>query len=448
MRQILLYTLVFFYSIVASPLYGQKQNDQVLIYGFIKNFSNIIEIVDKSEIEPLQLTNSDRSFVPESGGRFSIQFTLDRPKYFRIARNNLYLSPGDSLEVVIDYNYATKSSFKGRHSAENEYLKFIPYPKAGSFLEAGTKVKATIGLTVKEVLELAHKRIETLNLYKNFSAGFKFFEENRITADILNSLYSLYRYYPLAHKLKGDSLAAFEKNFLYTIEPFVRKYKSITMDARLLSLEVYRDLLPALLNLADTTKNMSQVNDWLLAKKMVHEMQTDNETIDTSAFKREFNQIKTPEYRNAVLATYRKLLSLNGNNATDLLLTDTKRNFLRLSSFRGKIIYIDVWATWCVPCIQEQPYLDSLKERYKHNSNVIFLSLSIDSKTSNWIKFITKTNLSGFQFNVDISKLESYYVSEIPRTIIIDKNFKIYAMRGPMPSNKESIDMLQKMLKE
>ena len=67
MRQILICILIFVYSIVASPIYGQKQNSKVLIYGIIKNFSNLIEVVDKSDIEPLQLTNSDRSFAPDSG---------------------------------------------------------------------------------------------------------------------------------------------------------------------------------------------------------------------------------------------------------------------------------------------------------------------------------------------------------------------------------------------
>ena len=149
-----------------------------------------------------------------------------------------------------------------------------------------------------------------------------------------------------------------------------------------------------------------------------------------------------------MLNTYYKLLSLNGTNAIDLDLADPNGKSIKLSSLKGKFIYIDVWATWCGPCIKELPYLDSLKEKFKEFKDIAFLSLSIDRNTADWINYLTKNQLTGYQYIIDLSSLEPYYVSEIPRTILIDKSFTIYAMRGPKPSSLDATKILLQMLKQ
>ena len=450
MKAALLYFLILELSLVSSPTNGQKINKRVILHGTVKNFTNIVEVKDNGDTEPFQITNTVKSFLPDSEGQFAIEFALNRPKYFRIARNLVYLSPGDNLEIDLDYTNAANSTFKGRHSQENIYLKHTPYPKAGSFLQAGINVKSTVNQTVKQILELANQRSQSLHSYKNLAYEFKWLEDKRIDTDILNSLYSIGTYFPYAHKLRGDSLTTFEKDFFNSIDSFARKHVSIRLDPRLLNLEVYRDMLPIILKLTSTVskKDSLQVNDWLLAKKVVHEMQTTNEPSDIFVIEGKINQIKTLKYRNEVYTAYKKLLSYTGNNATDILFMDPQKNSIKLSSFRGKIIYIDVWATWCAPCIKEQPYLDSLRERYKDNSNIVFLSLSIDTDIVSWIKYVNKMKSSNFQYVLNLSALKSYYVSEVPRTIVIDKNFRVYSMRGPMPSNPETINIIQKMLQE
>lgn len=445
MKLVSLYVLLFACSIFNFQTYGQKKDGKVLVYGIIRNYRNVIEIVDKDYSEPFQITNAERSFVPDSHGRFSIEFILNEPKYFRIARNSIYLWPGDKLQADIDYAHPWNSTFRGSHNLENEYLKSIPSPKAGSFLWGGQNVKTTIEQTFYVMLDSAKQRRKNLSTFKNLSSEFRFLEQNRINADLLNSFYALRGYFPYVHKLKGDSLIAFDNNFSNIVDSYAKKYVPVTLDARLMKLEVYRDVAPRILKLKDSVgKDAAKINDWFFAKEIVHEMRTDTSGFDIQ--KQKIGRIKTPEYRNEVLMAYKKFLSLNGTNAADLVLTDRGGNTIRLSSLKGKIIYIDVWATWCGPCIKDLPYLDSLKERFKNYSDIAFLSLSIDRNTDDWLDYLNKNQLTGLQYIADLSTLEPYHVSEIPRTILIDKNFKIYAMRGPMPSSIEAMNIIQKML--
>lgn len=447
MKQLFLYGLIIGCSVFNFPAYGQHENAKVTVYGTIKNYNNVIEVMDNDYSQPFQITNPERSFVPDKQRQFSIEFILNECKYFSIARNTIYLCPGDKLEVNIDYDDARNSSFKGSRKQENEYLKFIPYPKAGSFLEGGQNVKTTIEQSINTVLDIATQRRNNLANFKNISSEFQFLEQNRINADLLNSFYALRGYYPRVHKLHGDELTAFHKNFFNIMDSFALKYVPINLDAQLMKLEVYRDVVHRILQLNNSDsngKNSAIIYDWLYAKQVLHEIQTDTIGFDVQ----KIASIKTPQYRNEVLKTYEKLLNLRGTNAVDIVLTDSSGNTMELSSLKGKIIYIDVWATWCIPCIKELPYLESLKEKIKNDSDIVFLSLSIDSNETDWLDFLKKNHLTGLHYNTDFSKLAPYFVSEIPRTIIIDKNFKIYAMRGPMPSNSETLNILEKMLQE
>ncbi|ANE50313.1 TlpA family protein disulfide reductase [Flavisolibacter tropicus] len=440
-----LYILFIVVFISLSMSYGQKPNNKVSVFGIIKNYRNVIEIVDKDYTEPFDIANSERSFVPDSNGRFAITFTLEEPKYFRIARNSVYLSPGDKLEAIIDYEDARNASFRGSHSKENEYLKSIPYPKAGSYLEGGQTVRSTIEQTFYVLVDAAKQRKTRLDAIAKLSKDFKYLEGKRINADLLNSFYALRTYYPRVHKLTGDSLAKFQTEFLNKVDSFAKKYVPMDLNAGLMKLEVYRDVVPRILKLqvADSNgKEAIKIKDWFRAKGLIHLMQTDTANFSNQ----QIDLIKTPIYRKKVAETFNKFLSFNGTTAADLVLNDSKGNKIKLSSLRGKIIFIDVWATWCSPCIKEQPYLDSLINRFKDHSDIAFVSLSIDRNEADWLNYISKHQLSGIQWSGDISTLAPYQVSEIPRTILIDQNFKIYAMRGPMPSSAEALQLIEKML--
>lgn len=86
-----------------------------------------------------------------------------------------------------------------------------------------------------------------------------------------------------------------------------------------------------------------------------------------------------PDLASRVKENYNHLEGmLAGSPAPEVTLTDMKGNENPLSSLQGQNIYIDFWATWCVPCIEEIPYIDKLKEEYE-GKNIQFVSISFDT---------------------------------------------------------------------
>lgn len=117
-----------------------------------------------------------------------------------------------------------------------------------------------------------------------------------------------------------------------------------------------------------------------------------------------------------------------------------------LNSFLGKYVYIDVWATWCGPCIQQIPSLEKLMKEYK-NKNIEFISISTDDQRRNggswdaaekkWRSFIKKRQMGGTQLWIgkDNSFQQAYKINSIPRFILIDPKGNIVDANAPRPSD-------------
>jgi thiol-disulfide isomerase/thioredoxin len=148
-----------------------------------------------------------------------------------------------------------------------------------------------------------------------------------------------------------------------------------------------------------------------------------------------------------LIASVKKLADQNlaiypGQPAPNAAFYDANGNKSKISDYKGKVLYIDTWATWCGPCKREIPHLKKLEEEF-HGKNVVFISVSTDKDINAWKSFIAKEQMGGLQlhqsdnFEETISKL--YLVNSIPRFIIIDEAGKIVSADGPRPSSGEEI---------
>ena len=143
-----------------------------------------------------------------------------------------------------------------------------------------------------------------------------------------------------------------------------------------------------------------------------------------------------------------KIKIAKGNHAPDFKAYDVTGKEIRLSDFKGKIVYVDIWATWCGPCKREIPYLKNLEKQYHDNKNVVFVSVSIDSDENEdaWKQMIKDKALGGIQlraqgeFESDIAK--SYQVKGIPTFLLISKEGNIISSKAPRPSSGEKIKAL------
>lgn len=119
-----------------------------------------------------------------------------------------------------------------------------------------------------------------------------------------------------------------------------------------------------------------------------------------------------------------------------------------LSDFKGSLVYIDVWASWCKPCIAEAPYFKQLKSDFA-NENIRFLSVSMDcpDEIDEWKEALKTHQLQGLQliaddcFNSSLAK--DYYISSIPRFILIGKSGEVIDIDAPRPSEDEIKDLIQ-----
>lgn len=448
-----LYDLCFFLIFFNLFLLGnaQNKNNIVSIKGVVKNFTNQIQVEDMSEIGSLTLPNSDRTFLPDSAGCFSISFHVFSPNYFRIGRNILYVTPGSNDSVFIDYDFPDKAHFKGTNAFANDYLKNTPFPKGGSFLGSGNNIKATIRETVDAILILASQREKLLLSYSNISNQFKKLELARIRADIINSLQKINSYYFEENKINKDSVSIVKEECKRLTIPYIKKYAQKFIAAEYLKLVVYREILGKIVE--ENTSKVSfkdsvMCSDWLIARHLFYKINEENAKSQAVNFKEEAKKISTIVYRNLIENKISALLKFGkGDIAKDLIAFDKNDHPVHLNEFKGKVIYIDIWATWCGPCMKELPFLDKLKESFSNNENIVFLSLSIDEDKEAWKQSLLKRNANGLQLIISKDKLQQYFVVGIPRVIIINKGFQIEEMNGVQPSDNSSKSYLTSLVK-
>nr|WP_320120420.1 TlpA disulfide reductase family protein [uncultured Marinifilum sp.] len=116
-----------------------------------------------------------------------------------------------------------------------------------------------------------------------------------------------------------------------------------------------------------------------------------------------------------------------------------------LDDFKGKYVYIDVWATWCGPCRGEIPHLQKVEHKY-HGKNIEFVSISVDQDKDKWKKMVTDKELGGVQLIAsDKQFTDAYAITGIPRFILIDPAGKIVSKSAPRPSNPELITLFNEL---
>jgi thiol-disulfide isomerase/thioredoxin len=122
-----------------------------------------------------------------------------------------------------------------------------------------------------------------------------------------------------------------------------------------------------------------------------------------------------------------------------------------LEDFKGKFVYIDIWATWCGPCVREIPFLQKLEEKYQ-DKNIVFVSISIDKQNDidKWKKMVKDKELGGVQLLADndwnSNFIKAFGVKSIPRFILINPNGVVVKAVADRPSDPELVKELNKFL--
>jgi len=149
---------------------------------------------------------------------------------------------------------------------------------------------------------------------------------------------------------------------------------------------------------------------------------------------------------------YNQLKDLTkGNLSPTFEYENYKGGTTSLADLKGKYVYMDIWATWCGPCIAEIPSLKLVEEEFAAK-NIEFVSISIDTPDDyeKWKQFIQQKDLRGTQLMAD-NNWESKFVKDygiigIPRFILVDPEGKIVTADAPRPSDEKLRKMLEELI--
>ncbi len=139
-----------------------------------------------------------------------------------------------------------------------------------------------------------------------------------------------------------------------------------------------------------------------------------------------------------------------GENAPDFILKDMSGKDVTLSSFKGKPVVLNFWATWCPYCRQERPYLKSLYEEYK-DKDLVIIAVSLD-RSSKTIKRFLEQNPAPYMVLTDQEGITAalYNIMGYPTTYLINRNGKInQKLVGPVEwTDKNVKDIIDKLISQ
>ena len=416
-------------------LFGCSSNDSVQISGRIENGDSIVSI---------WVGDSIYSFSLDENDFFSGKIPMKQSGYGTLLHNslNLYLSPGEDLEVYVDnFNFSSSLYFRGSLGGVNTYLK--EQEVAVFFDKDDYQLKED--LFVEKMKQLIDEKIKLLEA-KNFDPSFTNLEKERIRYSIAERV----AYYPAYRKSLGDELYMPGKVFTDFMSSF-----SLNNEA-LFGTKDYRSFLLNYVYLQGSQGTGSNYPDgvadyivstvtnptikYFLLTEIVYRFIWENNGLEGAdyllqVFRRECADKNKVDYINEIVDHWAKLLP--GQPAPDFRLKDLRGRWVTLSDYRGYYVYITVWATWCVPCKGEFAYLDLLQKAYE-GKKIKFMTVSIDEPdmAQRWHDFLEEKKYSGIHLitDRDCKFNEDYMIISVPRFILIGTEGEIVNSNAPRPS--------------
>lgn len=150
-----------------------------------------------------------------------------------------------------------------------------------------------------------------------------------------------------------------------------------------------------------------------------------------------------------LVAAYDELCNTNkklskGQPGIPFTFRDVKGDEVSLSDFKGKYVYIDIWATWCGPCNAEIPHLKKLEKQFE-GRNICFVSISSDRSREVWEKFVKNRKLGGIQLHMgnDRKFMKEICCYGIPHFLLIDRDGNFINANMLRPSDPKTREILK-----
>lgn len=360
-------------------------------------------------------------------GTFEISFAIDSAQYIGFKQGSestaMYITPGEDIHLTIDTEmYDETITYTGSPASSFLAEKYLLQEKGDFFGE-----KFYLG-TVDEYAASLNKFMDEIK-EKLATINDSIFGATEVSQLERTFTYYMSKQEKLAKKLEkyGDDVRSYymKKEQLDRESNFYGNLKSMDQAAFDIALKDYE----------------STLNEYLT--------EVTNEEYKAGQVKEIAATVKHWSDRKAMVESVPK----EGEDAIGFTYPDMEGKEHSLTSFAGKLVYIDVWATWCGPCKGEIPYLKQLEEDY-HGKDIVFISISTDSNKEAWEKMVVEDELGGIQLHAGSEWGENgmtgisrdYAIFGIPRFMLFSKDGKVISNDAPRPSSEEIRTLIDKNL--
>lgn len=439
-----------------------QKNKEVTVSGEIANYMNT----------PLLIAD-DYNLVPDTiavkNGEFSTSITLNKPrfKYLILGENRkkIFLNSNYSLKLLVDEkNFEHSLKFTGVGANENIILDSISV--AVNKVDKKFIYNATADIAVKYVDSLFNEYQKHFDkLISSTQVDPLFIEFERIS--LTYNAASVKLQIGLQNDIKDPAYYSFLKRLDFENDNYIDipEYKGFLNTY----LSVQTNNILGGKDSADNSPNEKYLDALLLSiqkfkNKKIREyfifekisLYMENDLIDDLAkYQKYFTTYNSDSiYAKKMQINYsinvKKNILTPGKYAPEFTLVDMDSNEVSLKNFKGKYVYIDFWATWCHPCLEEFPDYIKLQSDYK-NKDIAFIRISLDDDKNKWRRFSKedkdkKGNLYAEKgMSSEVSK--AYQIKFVPVFVLIDKDGKIILHRAEPPSSNGIRSTLDSLLR-
>lgn len=393
-------------------------------------------------------------------GSICIEFTPEYEGFYTIGNSDkstmIYVKPGDEVNVHFVDKMGVK--LEGKNTKENETL-YQWLTKADTLIKKGENWMEWPQSTYKDFFPDLLKMEKALPAYrKTLKSGNKTFDAllDR-TIDYQMDYWALrFVWTPRSIHPKDEECPAFYTEML-------DRHK---IDSDLLKLPYGRNMLRLYWQLAmrfyadgeDVLKANQKMLETITDDRLRELFVWDNALKSCRGYQELLMQeglygkyLKSEDLKAELAKLEAELEVKDSGAAPDFTYPDTEGKMVSLSDFKGKVVLIDVWATWCGPCQAQMPYLLQLEEELK-DSGIVFIGVSVDEDKNKdkWLQMVKDKGLKGVQlFASGWSKItKDYEIKGIPRFIVVGKDGKLVARQAPVPSDPALKQLLLETLKK
>lgn len=363
-------------------------------------------------------------------------YLKDREKLsVRILNNCLLLDENVGEENRLLYEWENKVVEVREHAFLRDY---IPQGRSVSSEEF-----------FKELSELSHWQLEYVQKLKNACNGsFANYLKYKSEVDL--------NFYALSYlRIQGikDSLEISQCEYYKRMEP-----ERLFQDERLLKIPYAGEMLISYVwfvghVLGEEMEGYEIINSNSLKQRYLLTVASSFRFYDD--YKKFYNKIDKKILNAAFKDKWQKIekelaWSMPGGSAPDFRGMKPDGSFLTFSDFKGKVVVVDVWATWCLPCRMMMPYFIQL-EKELNTSDVVFISVCMGAsiEKESWLEIIKKEHLEGNLCFIDSwtgEFAQNYRITGVPRYMIFDREGKIVSIKAPMPNTQELKEMILRTL--